>query len=150
KKAMPDTGGGGEAPGGANPLAAGDPAVAASVDCPPCGQPNPGPGSRATPPSWGQPVYAVGRLRPGVASLGVEKEFAQLAAGEHVGDQVDVDLLRRVLSDPDNAYLARHLCWFFSGGGIDSFIALPREAELERLVEALSPAGAEGVVHAVV
>lgn len=133
------------------PAAAGNPALAAAVNCPACGQPSLPPGAPASSAAATQPVYAVGRLSPQFPSIGVEKEFAQLTAGAHQGDRVEVELLQQVLGSPENAYLARHLCWIFASAGVDTFTVLPRDdAEVARLVEVLSPAEPEEVVHVVV
>jgi PatG C-terminal/PatG Domain len=101
---------------------------------------------------WGQPVYAVGILTAQTPTVGVEKELAQLTAGVHQGDQVEVELLQQVLRDSETAYIGWHLSWVFTSEGVDTFTVLPRtEADLARLAEVLSPAGAEEeVVHAVV
>lgn len=98
-----------------------------------------------------QPVYAVGLLSPQFPSIGVEKEFAQLTAGAHQGDRIEVGLLQQVLDSPDNAYLARHLCWVFASSGVDIFTVLPRDdAEVARLVEMLSSEATDDLVHVVV
>jgi hypothetical protein len=47
-------------------------------------------------------VYAVGLLSPQFPSIGVEKEFAQLTAGAHQGDRIEVGLLQQALANPDN------------------------------------------------
>jgi hypothetical protein len=97
-------------------------------------------------------VYAVGQLAPQFPSLGVEKEFAQLIGGISPGS-VETAMLREVLSDPDNRFLGRHLCWVFNTQQVDAFVVLPRdEADVIRLTESL-PAGDSGeeeVVHVVV
>jgi PatG C-terminal len=133
------------------PATAANPASISSADCPTCGQPNSSPGAPVRPAASIQPVYAIGLLSPHFPSIGVEKEFAQLTAGAHQGDRIEVGLLQQVLADPGNVYLARHLCWVFATSGVDSFTVLPRDdAEIARLVEMLSPEGTEDLVHAVI
>lgn len=151
KKATRNGGGRPGAAAAVNPGAGAIPAVAASAGCPTCGQPNPPPGTWTTSADWGQPVYAVGTLTAQTPTIGVEKELAQLTAGAHQGDQVEVELLQQVLRNPDTAYLGRHLSWVFASEGIDTFTVMPRtETDLTRLAEVLSPTEAEEVVHAVV
>ena len=151
KKAAGNGGGGPGAAGAVNPGAGANPAVAASAGCPTCGQPNLPPGTWAASAGWGQPVYAVGTLTAQTPSLGVEKELAQLTAGAHQGDQVEVELLQQVLRNPETSYIGWHLSWVFASEGVDTFTVLPRtETDLARLAEVLSPAGAEEAVHAVV
>ena len=123
----------------------------ASVDCPTCGQPSPSPSVQVRPVATTQPVYAVGQLSPQFPSIGVEKEFAQLTAGAHQGDRIEVGLLQQQLANPDNAYLARHLCWVFASSGVDAFTVLPRDdTEITRLVEVLSPEAPGDPVHVVI
>jgi hypothetical protein len=100
---------------------------------------------------WSGLVYAVGRLAPQFPSLGVEKEFAQLAQGAYQGGLVEMGSLRRVLDAPENRYLGRHLCWVFTAQHVDAFAVLPRDdADVDRLVAVLSPTESEDVVHVVV
>jgi hypothetical protein len=100
---------------------------------------------------WGQPVCAVGQLSAQTATIGAEKELAQLTAGEHQGDQIEVDLLREVLSRPENAYLGWYLSWVFTSGGVDAFTVVPRnDADVTRLAEMLSPVESEDLVHIIV
>lgn len=100
--------------------------------------------------TWRGPVYAVGQLAPQFPSLGVEKEFAQLTRGA-TGRLVEAELLREVLSDPDNRFFGRHLCWVFTTQQVDAFVVLPREdADVTRLVELLPSGDSDDVVHVVV
>src|SRR5438067_9125983 len=86
-------------------------------------------------------VYAVGRLTTRFPTLGVEKEFIQLIDAAPTTALVEVDQLRAVLSEPDNRYLGRHLCWVFVTQHVDAFIVVPRDAdEIARLVESLAVA----------
>jgi hypothetical protein len=135
----------------AAPGAAPMPAPVSSA-CVNCGQPLPaGQYGGARAPSWGGFVYAVGRLSPQFATLGVEKEFTQLADRGETRGSLEVDQLRRVLSDPDNRYLARHVCWVFTAQHVDAFLVVPRDSEdLVRLVDALPAGGDEDVVHVLV
>jgi hypothetical protein len=83
----------------------------------------------------------------------VDKAFAQLTAGAHQGDEVEVELLQQALADPQNAWLGRYLGWTFSSAsdGMDIFNILPgNDAEVTRLADMLSPANANEVIHVVV
>jgi hypothetical protein len=124
--------------------------LAASADCATCGRPGLAPGATAGFASVYQPVCAVGQLTAQIPSIAVDKELAQLTAGEHQGDQIKVELLQRVLSDQGNAYLGWYLSWVFTSGGTDAFTVVPRsDADVARLAEVLS-AGPEEVVHVIV
>ena len=115
---------------------------------------DPGSGQRApdqTEPVRSRFVYAVGQLAPQFPSLGVEKEFAQLANRLGRGGLVEMELLRQVLEVPENRYLARHLCWVFTSQHVEAFTMLPRdETDLTQLVEMISPNNSEEIVHVVV
>ena len=128
-----------------------NPAVAASAGCPTCGQQSAAPGAGAASAGWGLPVYAVGALTAQTPAIWVEKELAQLTAGAHQGDQIEVELLQQVLRNPETAYIGWYLSWVFASEGVDTFTVLPRtDSDLARLAEVLVPAGGEEVVHAVV
>src|SRR5262245_40188040 len=59
-------------------------------------------------------VYALGRIDPRLPSLGVEKEFAQATGRAETTNLSDRQSLRTVLSQPQNRYLARQLCYVFT------------------------------------
>jgi hypothetical protein len=132
-------------------LAANTAAGAPSVQCPTCGQPRRADSGAARGSGWSGNVYAVGRIVPQFPSESVEKEFAQLAADVDPGGGGEIELLQRVLEDPDNRYLARHVCWVFTIQEIETFVVQPRDdADVTRLVELMEPDEAEDVVHVVI
>jgi hypothetical protein len=101
--------------------------------------------------SWSGFVYAVGRLSPQFPTLGVEKEFVQLAGEVEQRGLVETALLRWVLDNPENRYLGRHLCWVFTTQHVEAFTVFPRDdTDVARLVEMISPAASEDLVHVVV
>lgn len=134
---------------GAEPVVAGSLAAHAGY-CPTCGSNS----TMIAPPAARGWVYAIGRIIPQFPDLGVEKEFAQLAGGAvaQSGGMLRTDELIRVLSDSDNTYLARQLCWVFFAGNIEAFtLVCQDDAQAQRLVEALPAAEqAEQTVQAIV
>ena len=64
----------------------------------------------ATPPMRPSNLYAVGRLEARFPRLSVEKEFAQAAGRAETAGQTDQETFSKVLSKPENRYLARELC----------------------------------------
>src|SRR5262245_53640110 len=58
-------------------------------------------------------VYALGRVEPRFPRLGVEKEFAQATGRAGTAGLTDPQALHTVLSDRQNRYLVRKLCWVF-------------------------------------
>jgi PatG C-terminal len=92
-----------------------------------------GPGSPPLP----EFVYAIGNVEARVPTLSVEKEFAHVTRGANSVGLNDQQTFRTVLSDPENRYLVRHLCWVFTVQGIDTYILRPRHpGDYDLLVEA--------------
>jgi len=83
-------------------------------------------------------VYALGRIEPRFPSLGVEKEFAQATGRAETAGLSDRKALHKVLSQPENRYLVRQLCWVMSIAGLETYILIPQDPlNLDLLVEAL-------------
>lgn len=109
-----------------------EPPSAAEVPCPTCA------GSMALPPA--SHVYAIGRMEVRFPSLSVEKEFAQVVARTETSGQTDQQTFHGTLSDPENRYLARQLCWVLLVQGIETYAVYPRDpVDFSRLVEAVRP-----------
>lgn len=107
------------------------PPQAESGSCPGCGG---GSGS-------GGYVYALGRVEIRFPSLALEKELAQATGRAQTAGQTDREALHAVLSQRQNRYLVRRLCWVFTVEGLETYILRPRDpAEYELLLEAVRPA----------
>lgn len=86
-------------------------------------------------------VYALGRIEPRFPSLAVEKEFAQATARAETVGLTDRQALHEVLSQPQNRYLVRQLCWVLTIEGLETYILRPRDpVDFSLLLEALRPA----------
>jgi hypothetical protein len=86
-------------------------------------------------------VYAIGRVEARFPSLSIEKEFAQATGREDTTGQTDREAFHSVLSQPQNRYLVRQLCWVLTIEGLETYILQPScPADLELLVEAIRPA----------
>lgn len=86
-------------------------------------------------------VYAIGTVTARFPSLNIEKEFMQAWGKnpENVLQISDADKFA-VLSQGQNFYLAREMCWVFQSGDIDLYILRPRSyIELTDLVTCLAP-----------
>jgi hypothetical protein len=82
-------------------------------------------------------VYALGRIDARYPSLGVEKEFAQTSALLDTTGLNERQILKKVISDEENRYLARSLCWLLLVGGIETYILTPRDPrDFKGLVDA--------------
>jgi hypothetical protein len=89
------------------------------------------------PPSY---VYALGRIEPRFPTLGLEKEFVQATGRADTAGLTDRQATQAVLSQRENRYLARQLCWVFLVEGLETYILRPRDAaDLDLLVDALRP-----------
>jgi hypothetical protein len=109
------------------------------LPCPNCGtqtQLNP-PGNSITASAY---VYALGRIEPRFPRLSVEKEFAQATGRAETAGLTDRQALQTVLSQPENRYLARQLCYVLTIEGLDTYILQPGDpADLQILIESLRP-----------
>nr|WP_280882269.1 hypothetical protein [Streptomyces pseudovenezuelae] len=86
-------------------------------------------------------MYAIGTVAARFPSLDIEKEFVQ-AWGKSSGQTLAIAAadMYAVLSQGQNLYLARQMCWIFQSGDIDLFILMPRsQVELADLVTCLAP-----------
>lgn len=87
-------------------------------------------------------VYAIGRVEPRFPSVAVEKEFAQATGRlEDTAGLTDREATRSVLSERENRYLVRQICFVLSIESLETYILQPRDpADFELLVEAVRPA----------
>jgi hypothetical protein len=96
-------------------------------------------------------VYALGRIEPRYPNLSVEKELAQATARAETVGLADREMVQKMLSAPECAYIARQLCWVLTIEGIDTFLLMPREmADVATLVAALRPTPQQSDIDVVV
>jgi hypothetical protein len=85
-------------------------------------------------------VYALGRIEPRFPRLAVEKEFAQATGQAETAGLTDRQALHAVLTQRQNRYLARQLCWVLTIEGLETYILQPRDpTDFDLLVEAVRP-----------
>jgi hypothetical protein len=85
-------------------------------------------------------VYALGSIEPRFPSLAVEKEFTQATGRAETAGLTDRQALQNVLSQRQNRYLVRQLCYVLTIEGVETYILEPRDpTDLELLVEAVRP-----------
>jgi hypothetical protein len=85
-------------------------------------------------------VYALGRIEPRFPRLSVEKEYAQATGRAETAGLTDREVLQKVLSQPENRYLARQLCYILTIEGLDTYILQPGDpGDLQILIESLRP-----------
>jgi len=103
--------------------------------CPNCGGAAGSNGGATAPPTY---IYAIGRIEPRFPRPSVEKEFAQATGRADTSGLTDRQAMQKVLSERQNRYLARQLCWVMTIEGLETYILTPRDpADLDLLVEAL-------------
>jgi hypothetical protein len=85
-------------------------------------------------------IYALGRIEPRFPRLAVEKEFAQVTGRATTAGLTDHQALHRVLSQPQNRYLLRQLCWVLTVEGLETYVLQPRDpVDFAQLIEGLRP-----------
>lgn len=85
-------------------------------------------------------IYAIGRIEARFPRPSVEKEFAQVVGRAHTSGLTDRQAFQTILSQRQNRYLARQLCWVMTIEGLETYILVPRDpADLDLLIEALRP-----------
>ena len=125
-----------DAPGAAAPASQHAGSVRASQFCPTCGAAAATNAQRAT----SNYLYAIGRIEPRFPRPSVEKEFVQATGRAETAGLTDRQAVQKVLSQRQNRYLARQLCWVMTIEGLETYILVPRDpADLDLLVEALRP-----------
>jgi cyclic patellamide precursor peptide PatG len=95
------------------------------------------PAPQASAPAAQPFVYAIGQIDARYPSLGVEKEFAQVSAKLDTHHLTERQVLKKVITEPRNRYLARELCWLFLVEGLETYILTPRDpADFTLLIDA--------------
>lgn len=107
--------------------------------CETCGRTaSPDAPSGANNPSY---IYAIGKIEARFPSLSAEKEFAQATGRAETKGKTDQQSFYEVLSQRENRYLARQLCWVLNIQGMDTYLLMPRDiADIHLLIEAVRPA----------
>jgi len=87
-------------------------------------------------------IYAIGRVEARFPTTAIEKEFAQATSRADTKGKTDRAAFYTVLSQPENRYLARQLCWVFTIQGLDTYILMPGDpTDLNMLIEAIKAPG---------
>jgi hypothetical protein len=85
-------------------------------------------------------IYSLGKVSMRFPSPGIEKEFKQAVARAETAGKTEAQIVHDVLSQPENEYLVRHLCWVFSIEDIETYILMPRTfSGYSLLVDSISP-----------
>lgn len=96
-------------------------------------------------------VYSLGQIEARFPRLAVDKEFFQVVGRAATNGKTDQQVLKEVLSNRANRYLARQMCWVFSIQGLETYILQPRDpADLDLLVDSIRPGRDPGDIDLVV
>jgi hypothetical protein len=83
-------------------------------------------------------IYAIGRIEPRFPTLAAEKEYAQAVGRANTKGQTDLQIKHSILSQKQNRYLARQMCWVMTIEGLETYILKPRHSgDLDMLIEAI-------------
>ena len=96
-------------------------------------------------------VYAIGRVEARFPNLAAEKEFAQATGRTETAGKTDQQAFHTVLSQRQNRYLVRQLCWVLTIQGLETYLLQPRDpADIDLLVDAIRPAPAPNDIDVVI
>ena len=96
-------------------------------------------------------VYVLGTIEPRFPTLGVEKEFAQATGRAATAGLTDRAALKAVLSDRQNHYLVRELCWVLTVEGLETYLLRPRDpVDFDLLLDTLRAAPRAGDLDVVI
>lgn len=110
--------------------------VAQDASCPTCAAGGTEAAGSNEPPTY---IYAIGTVKMRFPSPGVEKEFAQAAAGAGTANLSDQQVVYRTLKE--HRYLANEVCWVFSIENLEAYVLVPRDTNtLDLLISATAPA----------
>jgi PatG Domain len=88
-----------------------------------------------SPPAY---AYALGKIEWRFPNQSVEKEFAQVTGRTDTTGQTDRQAVHAVLSQRQNRYLLRQMCWVLAIEGLATYILQPRDSnDFDLLVEAV-------------
>src|SRR6476469_9793672 len=108
------------------------PAQAPAPACPTCGAADVGSLARAS------YVYTHGVISWRFPTIDVEKQVAQVTGRAETAGRTDQQAFHDILSQRENRYLARHLCWILTVQGIETYILQPRDpADIDLLISAV-------------
>jgi hypothetical protein len=111
------------------------PAQTGPAPCPTCGAPGTE-GATAT----ASYIYALGQIEARFPLPSVEKEMAQATGRAATAGRTDQQAFHQVLSQRENRYLARQMCWVLTVQGLETYILQPRDpVDIYLLISAIEP-----------
>jgi hypothetical protein len=86
-------------------------------------------------------IYSAGQVEaPIFPTEDLEKEYAQVVGESYADGLTDRQTLHAILSQPENRYIVRRMCWVFSVAGTETYILQPCCGQgFDMLVQSLRP-----------
>ena len=108
-------------------------------------------GSKTLPRSY---VYAIGKVVHRFPNRSLEMELAQAIGRRPEGEAKGLthpEVAHKVLTDPDNRYVARQICFVLTIEGLETYILIPSDPlDFDRLAKALRPAPDVGDIDLII
>ena len=108
-------------------------------------------GSKMLPRSY---VYAIGKVVHRFPNRSLEMELAQAIGRRPEGETKGVshpEVAHKVLTDPDNRYVARQICYVLTIESLETYILVPSDPlDFDRLAQALRPAPDVGDIDVII
>jgi hypothetical protein len=96
-------------------------------------------------------VYAIGRVEARFPNLAAEKEFVQATGRAETAGKTDQQTFHAVLSERQNRYLVRQLCWVLVIQGLETYLLQPRDPlDIDMLVDAIRAVSAPQDIDVVI
>jgi PatG C-terminal len=98
-------------------------------------------------------VYAIGNVSIRFPNMSIEKELWQASGrkSDDIKSLAQPEVFNKILTDPNNKYIARQLCWILEIEKLPTYILIPRDAaDIERFVNTLRPSPASDDLDVVI
>jgi PatG C-terminal len=124
------------------------PCACGKESCPSC---NNSGGSKMFPSPY---VYAIGKVIPRFPNKSLEMELAQAMGRKREEETKNLtrpEVAHKLLTDPDNRYIARQICYVLNIEGLETYILVPSDPlDIDSLAQAIRPAPAPGDVDVII
>jgi hypothetical protein len=99
-------------------------------------------------------IYAIGKVVHRFPNRSLEMELAQAIGRKPEGETknlTDPEVAYKILTDPDNRYIARQICYVLNIEGLETYILVPTDPlDIDRLARAIRPAPAPGDIDVII
>lgn len=99
-------------------------------------------------------VYALGKVVHRFPNRSLEMELKQAIGRKPEGETknlTDPEVVYKILTDPDNRYIARQICYILNIEGLETYILVPNDPlDIDKLTQAIRPAPAPGDIDIII